>query len=92
VTEEKDGRYCSVCGGIPPDEIKIKKILVDGIEIGIDRLDWILDDVVHLRLTDDEAIGEAILQRVRQFNYIPTKKIESYLTALLAEYRNRSAR
>ncbi|MDD1676650.1 MAG: NAC family transcription factor [Methanomicrobiales archaeon] len=87
MAEEKDGRYCSICGGIPPDEIKVKKICVDGIETGIDRLDWVLDDVKRLRLTDDDAIGNAILQRVRQFNYVPTKKIASYRTALLAEYR-----
>ena len=43
MADEKDGKYCSVCGGIPPDEIKIRRILVDGKETGLDQLDWIIE-------------------------------------------------
>ncbi len=87
MTEEKEGRYCSICGGIPPHEIKIRKILVEGKEVGIDRLDWILEDVRRLHLKDEAEIGEEILKRVRQFNYVPTKKTSAYAEALLREYR-----
>ena len=31
--DEKDGYYCSICGGIPPDKIKTRRILIDGTEI-----------------------------------------------------------
>jgi len=84
---EKDGYYCTICGGIPPDQIKIKKIPIEGKETGIDRLDWILRDVASLKLTDDETITEEIIKRVRQFNYIPTKKMTEYREALLREYK-----
>ena len=83
----KDGTYCTICGGIPPDQIKIKKIVIEGKETGIDRLDWILRDVYRRNLTGDETITDELISRVRQFNYIPTKKMAEYRAALLREYR-----
>jgi hypothetical protein len=83
----KDGYYCTICGGIPPDQIKIKKIPIDGKETGIDRLDWILLDVAALGLTDEEQIAGEIVKRVRKFNYVPGKKEAEYRKALLREYR-----
>jgi hypothetical protein len=85
--DEKEGYYCTICGGIPPDQIKIKKIPIDGKETGIDRLDWILQDVLSLHLADDEEIINEIIKRVRQFNYIPGRKMAEYREALLREYR-----
>jgi hypothetical protein len=85
--DEKDGYYCTICGGIPPDQIKIKKIPIDGKETGIDRLDWILLDVAALGLTDEEQIAGEIVKRVRKFNYVPGKKEAEYRKALLREYR-----
>jgi len=85
--DEKEGYYCTICGGIPPDQIKIKKIPVDGKETGIDRLDWVLQDVAALDFTDDERIADEIVKRVRQFNFIPSKKLPQYREALLREYR-----
>jgi hypothetical protein len=85
--DEKEGYYCTICGGIPPDQIKIKKIPIDGKETGIDRLDWILQDVLSLHLADDEEITDEIIKHVRQFNFIPTKKMAEYREALLREYR-----
>jgi hypothetical protein len=85
--DEKDGYYCTICGGIPPDQIKIRKIPIDGKETGIDRLDWILLDVASLDLTNDETITTEIIRRVQQFNYIPTKKMPEYREALLREYK-----
>jgi hypothetical protein len=84
---EKDGSYCSICGGIPPDQIKIKKIPIEGKETGIDRLDWILQDVAGLRLTNDEVITDELVKRVLQFNYIPTRKMPEYREALLRQYK-----
>ena len=85
--DEKDGYYCTICGGIPPDQIKIKKIPIDGKETGIDRLDWILRDVAGLGLTSDEIITDELVKRVQQFNYISSKKMREYRQALLREYR-----
>ena len=85
--DEKEGYYCTICGGIPPDQIKIKKIPIDGKETGVDRLDWILQDVLALNLTNDEKITDEIVKRVRKFNYIPGRKMARYREALLREYR-----
>jgi len=84
---ETDGYYCSICGGIPPDQIKIKKIAVEGKDTGIDRLDWILQEVANLCLTRDDEIADELVKRVQQFNYIPSKKMPEYREALLREYR-----
>ena len=54
---EKDGYYCSICGGIPPDKIKTKKVLIDGKETGIDHLDFIFENVKKLHLTDDATLA-----------------------------------
>ena len=85
--DEKDGYYCSICGGIPPDKITTKRILVDGKETGIDQLDWIIAEVRKLNLADDTAITEELLKRTKALNYVPTKKIKEYAEALLKEYK-----
>jgi hypothetical protein len=85
--DEKDGYYCSICGGIPPDKIKTKKILIDGKETGIDQLDWILEEVKKLNLSDDAAIRDELLKRTMALNYVPTKKTGAYGDALIVEFR-----
>lgn len=82
-----DGNYCTICGGIPPDQIKIKKIVIDGKETGIDRLDWILLDVYRRNFLNDETITDELVKRVRQFNYIPTRMMTEYRASLLREYK-----
>jgi hypothetical protein len=84
---EKDGYYCSICGGIPPDKIRTKRVLIDGKETGIDHLDFIFENVRKLQLTDGPAISKEIIKLVREFNYVPTKKEAVYAEALLKEYR-----
>jgi hypothetical protein len=84
---ETDGNYCTICGGIPPDQIKIKKISIDGKDTGIDRLDWILQEVLNLHISRDEEITDELVKRVSQFNYIPTKKMAEYRESLLREFR-----
>jgi hypothetical protein len=85
--DDKDGYYCSICGGIPLDKIKTKMILVDGKETGIDQLDWIVAEVKKLKLTDDAAITEELLKRTQALNYVPTKKKEAYGAALVEVYK-----
>jgi hypothetical protein len=86
--DETDGYYCTICGGIPPDRISIKRIPIDGQETGIDRLDWIVAEVRRLKLADETAITEELLKRTAALNYVPSKKAEKYGEALLREYRN----
>ncbi len=84
--DDKDGYYCSICGGIPPDKITTKRVLIDGKETGIDHLDFIFDEVKKLRLDNNDAIATEILKRVKVFNYVPTKKTAEYADGLLFEY------
>jgi len=86
--DDKDGLYCTICGGIPPDKITTRRIPIDGKDTGIDHLDWIIAGVRNLNLTDDTAITEELLKRTKELNYVPTKKIKEYGEALLREYRN----
>lgn len=85
--DAKDGIYCAICGGIPPDQVKIKRIEIDKKEIGLDRLDWILLDVYRRHFSGEETIADELIKRVGQFNYIPTKKMAEYRAALLREYK-----
>ena len=85
----KDGYYCTICGGISPDQDKIKKIVIDGKETGIDRLDEILAGVAQFKLKDTEELRNALLAVARQFNYIPPKMGDAYSAALLEEYKKR---
>ncbi|HQC34686.1 MAG TPA: NAC family transcription factor [Methanoculleus sp.] len=87
MTNEKEGDYCTVCGGIKPEAIKIKSVLVDGKATGINQLDFIVAGVRDLHLADDAAIRAELLRRAGEFNYIPTKKKEAYAKALLQEYK-----
>jgi hypothetical protein len=89
--DDKNGYYCSICGGIPPDKITTKRILIDGKETGIDHLDWIFDEVKKLTILNDAAVTEELLKRVKEFNYVPTKKTCAYSAALLVEYKKRQS-
>jgi hypothetical protein len=89
--DDKDGYYCSICGGIPPDKITTKRVLIDGKETGIDHLDWIFSEVKKLNPDNDSVLADELLKRVKEFNYVPTKKTEVYATALVEEYRKRNS-
>ncbi|QYZ79467.1 NAC family transcription factor [Methanofollis formosanus] len=82
-----EGKYCTICGGAVPAGPEIRKVLVDGKATGIDRLDRILEDVIALGLEREDEIRAALLERVKAFNYVPTKKADAYAGALMAEYR-----
>ena len=85
--DEKDGYYCSICGGIPPDKIKTRLVCIDGKDTGIDHLDFILAEVKNLKLIHDNEIAAELIKRVNEFNYVPSKKKELYAEALLKEYK-----
>ncbi|MDV2482480.1 NAC family transcription factor [Methanoculleus sp. Wushi-C6] len=87
MTNEKEGDYCTICGGVRPDAIKIRTVLVDGKETGINQLDLIVSGVRDLNLKDDAAAREELLKRAGAFNFIPTKKREAYADALMKEYK-----
>jgi hypothetical protein len=85
--DEKDGYYCTICGGIPPDQIKTRLVCIDGKDTGIDHLDFIIAGVKKLKLVQDSEIAAELIKRVNEFNYVPSKKKEQYAEALLKEYK-----
>lgn len=89
--DEKDGYYCSICGGIPPDKIKTRLVCIDGKDTGIDHLDFIINEVKKLKLARDDEVAAELIKRVNEFNYVPSKKKELYAEALLKEYKTVTA-
>jgi hypothetical protein len=89
---ENDGYYCTICGGVPPDKITTKQVLIDGKATGIDHLDWIFAEVKKLGISGDTRLAEEILVRVQQFNYVPTKKADVYAAGLLCAYKESLAK
>jgi hypothetical protein len=65
----------------------MKRVLTDGRETGIDHPGGIFDEVKNPGGADDAHLAEEILTRVKQFNYVPTKKTDAYAAGLVAEYR-----
>lgn len=87
-SDDKEGAYCNICGGISPGKVTVKQIDINGKLIGIDSLDSIVAEVRALNLTDDAAIADELLKRVKKTNYVPTIRSKDYGEALLKEYKN----
>lgn len=89
MSDEKDGVYCKVCGGIIPQDTKIGSIEVNGKSTGINQLDFILDEVAALHLQSDHDIRNELVKRAKVLNYIPTKMTDVYADALFVVYHER---
>lgn len=87
-SDEKEGAYCSICGGISPGKVTTKRITIGGKDIGIDKLDQIIAEVRALSLSDEQAILEEMLKRTRAFNYVPSNRSREYGEALLKAYKD----
>jgi hypothetical protein len=68
---------------------EIEQLLVGGRSIGLAQLDEIMDEVKELDLQSDNEIGDALLKKVKIFNYVPSSAAPDYLRALLEEYHRR---
>jgi len=68
---------------------KTRRLIIDGVQIGITNLDSIIGEVVSLGLKDDEEIKNELLVRVEAHNFVPQAAREDYAQALLREYRSR---
>ena len=66
---------------------RVKMIPVNGIPTGITMLDEIIEEVKEMNLSSDQLIRQALLKKVKVYNYIPKAAEEAYLTAIFAEYR-----
>jgi len=67
---------------------RIRQIDVNGILTGISMLDESISEVRGLGLSDDRGIREALVKRVKIYNYIPPAAAEAYADAIMREYRH----
>ena len=84
--DDKEGDYCTVCGGMVPKGSDVVIILVDGREVGINQLAFIIKEVAGLGPMSETKVKEALLTRVKALNYVPTKKEAAYADAVYMAY------
>ena len=71
----------------PADALRrIRQIKVNGIPTGITMLDESICEVRELGFTDEREIREALMKRVKIYNYIPPSVADAYAEAILMEY------
>lgn len=66
---------------------RIRQIPVNGIMTGITMLDESIADVKEQNPGSDAAIREALMKKIRIYNYIPPGVAEEYTRVILEEYR-----
>ena len=67
---------------------RIRQIPVNGIMTGITMLDESIAAVKEQNPGSDAGIREALMKKIRIYNYVPKGVEEVYATAILEEYRN----
>lgn len=65
---------------------RIRQIKINGISTGITMLDESISEVRELGFTDEREIREALMKRVKIYNYIPPGVADAYADAILKEY------
>lgn len=68
---------------------KTKHLVISGCSVGIAKLDETMDEVKRMGLSSDSEIGEALLKKVKIFNYVPSSASLEYERALLVEYHRK---
>jgi len=69
---------------------KIKHLMIDGSPIGLSQLGEVMDEIKKMGLQSETEIGDALLKRIRIFNYVPSSASPGYRKALLEEYHRRN--
>lgn len=69
---------------------KIRKVTIDGQEIGIAQLETIFSRVSAMELEGDEETARALMNQVKIFNYVPPSKDAIYQRAILNAYARRN--
>jgi hypothetical protein len=70
----------------------IRQVKINGITTGITMLDESIAAVRAEGLTSDAAVREALMKRVKIYNYIPPAVEDHYARVLVDEYRNSTDR
>lgn len=71
---------------------RIRQIPVNGIPTGITMLDECIADVKKQNPENDSLISEALMKKIRVYNYIPPNVSEAYARAILEEYKKTGAK
>jgi hypothetical protein len=66
---------------------RIRQIPINGIMTGITMLDESIADVREQNPGNDAAIREALMKKIKIYNYVPRGVEEAYAQALMEEYR-----
>ncbi len=66
---------------------RIRQINVNGIPTGITMLEESICEVKELGFTDEREIREALMKRVKIYNYIPPGVADAYAEAIMKEYK-----
>lgn len=66
---------------------RIRQIPVNRIMTGITMLDESIADVKARNLTGDQEIREALMKKIRVYNYVPPGVAEAYAQAVMEDYR-----
>jgi len=67
---------------------RIRQININGVMTGITMLDESIAAVREQNPISDTAIREALMKKIKIYNYVPPGVEEAYATAILEEYRN----
>ena len=71
---------------------RIRQIPVNGIPTGITMLDECIADVKKQNPGNDSLISEALMKKIRVYNYVPPGVAEAYTRAILEEYKKTGAK
>ena len=66
---------------------RVRQVTINGLPTGITMLDESIADVRAQGLTSDSAIRDALMKRVKVYNYVPHTVETHYADALFEEYR-----
>jgi hypothetical protein len=66
---------------------RIRQIPINGIMTGITMLDESIASVKEQNPTNDREIREALMKKIRIYNYVPKDVEEEYVRALMEEFK-----
>ncbi|MDD1690369.1 MAG: hypothetical protein LUQ66_06880 [Methanoregula sp.] len=71
---------------------RIRQVPINGIMTGITMLDESIAAVMDQGLNGDREVREALMKKVRVYNYVPAGVDEAYATAIMEEFRKAVAK
>lgn len=66
---------------------RIRQIPINGIMTGLTMLDESIAEVKEQNLKTDTEIREALMKKIKIYNYIPWGVEEAYAQAIMEEYK-----